>query len=51
LQLRFTYDVLRPQSEDDEAERRYDRYLQAAYLQTDIDCVKIIRRLADAGEL
>ncbi len=51
LQLRFSYDVERERSTDVEMEQQYDRYLQSAYLQADIDSVKTIRNLADRGVL
>jgi hypothetical protein len=51
MQLRFTYDVERERSDDVEAEKQYDRVLEAAYLQADIDSVKRIRQLIDADSL
>lgn len=51
LQLRFTYDVQRERSVDAAAEQQYDRFAQSAYLQADIDSVRIIRALAVAGTL
>ena len=47
LQLRFTYDIQRKRSDDIEMEEQYDRVLQSAYVQADIDSVKIIRSLVD----
>jgi Domain of unknown function (DUF1857) len=51
LQLRFTYDVQRQRADDAEMEAQYDRYLQAAYLQADIESVKIMRMLLAEGAL
>jgi hypothetical protein len=49
LQLRFTYDVERKCSNDtqDDAQMlaQYDKFTQAAYLQADIDSVKVMRAL------
>jgi hypothetical protein len=51
LQLRFTYDVQRERTGDTATEQQYDRFAQSAYVQADIDSVKIIRTLAAAGLL
>jgi hypothetical protein len=51
MQLRFTYDVEREHTDDKEMEEQYDRYLQSAYLQADIDSVKTMRALLAQGEL
>ncbi len=51
LQLRFTYHVQRQPADDAEMEAHYDRYLQAAYLQADIESVKIMRMLLAEGAL
>jgi hypothetical protein len=51
LQLRFTYTTHRERSADAKMEQQYDRIVQSAYLQADIDSVKVIRALADRGEL
>lgn len=51
LQLRFTYDVQRERSIDAAAEQQYDRFAQSAYLQADIDSVRIIRALVASGTL
>jgi hypothetical protein len=45
LQLRFTYDVERKRSDDAQLEAQYDKFTQAAYLQADIDSIKIMRAL------
>ena len=47
LQLRFTYEVERERSEDAKTEDDCDRFLKSAYLEADIDSVKIIRQLLD----
>lgn len=44
LQLRFQYHLQRTRSEDAAQEAMYDRFLKSAYLQADIDCVRIIRQ-------
>jgi len=49
LRLRFTYDIKRQHVDDAQVEEQYDRFLQSAYLQADIDSVKIIRRLINEG--
>jgi hypothetical protein len=51
LQLRFTYDTARQRIDNAEMEDQYDRFIQSAYLQTDIDSIKIIRSLVQAGEI
>jgi hypothetical protein len=51
LQLRFTYDVERERTDDADLEAQYDRYIQSAYLQADIDSVKIMRALLAQGVL
>lgn len=51
LQLRFTYDTARERSDNAEMEEQYDRIIQSAYLQADIDSIRVIRALADAGDL
>jgi hypothetical protein len=44
LQLRFEYQLQRPHSEDAAQEAIYDQFIKSAYLQADIDCVRIIRQ-------
>jgi hypothetical protein len=51
LQLRFTYTTQRERSADEKTEAQYDRFVQSAYLQADIDSVRVIRALANCGEL
>lgn len=51
LQLRFTYDVERERTDDAEVEAQYDRFIQSAYLQADIDSVKTMRTLLAQGDL
>jgi hypothetical protein len=51
LQLRFTYDVERERTDNAEMEAQYDRYIQSAYLQADIESVKIMRGLLAQGTL
>ena len=51
LQLRFTYDVERERTDNAEIEEQYDRYIQSAYIQADIDSVKTMRALVAQGEL
>jgi len=51
LQLRFTYDIDHDRSDDEAMEARYDAMLRSAYLQADIDSVKLIRQLAAAGSI
>jgi len=51
LQLRFTYDIQRQRSDNVAMEEQYERYSQSAYLQADVESVKIIRRLVDQGIL
>lgn len=46
LQLRFEYDLQRTPSDGPEQEAIYDRFVKAAYLEADIDCVRIIRQRA-----
>jgi hypothetical protein len=51
LQLRFTYTTDRERSADEKTEEQYDRFVQSAYLQSDIDSVKVIRALVECGEI
>ncbi|MGD9842246.1 MAG: AtaL-like protein [Steroidobacteraceae bacterium] len=44
LQLRFDYQLQRPRMEDATQEAMYDQFIKSAYLQADIDCVRIIRQ-------
>ena len=44
LQLRFEYQLERKQYDDPAQEALYDRFIKAAYLEADIDCVRIIRQ-------
>ncbi|WP_428717934.1 SRPBCC family protein [Undibacterium curvum] len=50
LFLRFTYDDGLPEAEDQES-RMYNNYRKSAYQDADIDTVKVIRELAEAGRL
>jgi len=50
LFLRFTYDDGMPEAEDQES-RMYNNYRKSAYQDADIDTVKVIRELAEAGRL
>ena len=51
LQIRFHYEINRERSADEAMEQKFDRYVQSAYLEADIDSVRIIRALADAKTL
>lgn len=44
LQLRFEYQVSRTRIEDAAREAMYDQFVKSAYLEADIDCVRIIRQ-------
>lgn len=46
LQVRFEYELQRALGESAELEALYDRFVKAAYIEADIDCVRIIRRHA-----
>ncbi len=43
LQLRFAYHLERRHHDDPAQEAMYDRFIKSAYLEADIDCVRIIR--------
>lgn len=51
LQVRFSYAINRAALDDPETQRMYEDFTKSAYLETDIDCVKLIRRLAGEGAL
>lgn len=44
LQLRFEYQLSRARFDDAAQEAMYDEFIKSAYLQADIDCVRIIRQ-------
>lgn len=44
LQLRFQYQLERKLCDDPAQEAIYDKFIKAAYLEADIDCVRIIRQ-------
>ena len=44
LQLRFDYQLQRPKRENSVQEAMYDQFIKSAYLQADLDCVRIIRQ-------
>lgn len=44
LQLRFEYQLNRVHGEDAAQEAMYDRFVKGAYMEADIDCVRIIRQ-------
>lgn len=46
LQLRFEYDLARVRQDDAAYEAMYDRFIKSAYMEADIDCVRIIRQRA-----
>ncbi len=48
LQLRFAYQLERKQYDQPAQEAMYDQFLKAAYLEADIDCVRIIRQRSRA---
>jgi hypothetical protein len=50
LCVRFTYDDGHP-SADDEMGRMYEDFKKSAYVEADIDTVKIVRQLAGEGKL
>jgi hypothetical protein len=48
LQLRFEYQLERTLYDDPAREAMYDKFIKAAYLEADIDCVRIIRQRSRA---
>lgn len=46
LQLRFEYDLMRVHQDDAASEAMYDQFIKSAYMEADIDCVRIIRQCA-----
>lgn len=46
LQMRFDYQLERTRLEDAAQEAMYDQFIRSAYLEADIDCVRIIRQRA-----
>jgi Acetylaranotin biosynthesis cluster protein L len=44
LQLRFEYQLSRNHFEDAAQEAIYDKFIKSAYLEADVDCVRIIRQ-------
>ena len=48
LLVRFEYNLDRVHRDDAVQESMYDQFIKSAYLEADIDCVRIIRQLAAA---
>lgn len=48
LQLRFAYQLERKLYDDPAQEAMYDKFIKGAYLEADIDCVRIIRQRSQA---
>ncbi|MGS0741829.1 SRPBCC family protein [Glaciimonas sp. GG7] len=51
LYVRFSYADEAPEAEPDSDEEMYNEFRRSAYLASDIDTIRVIRELADAGKL